>query len=104
MVSEPAGNAVVAATASNQTLTGSGPSDNFMFDFADIGQATVTNFHADTDVLQLKAPMFANVQAVLDATQDDGHGNSIIMLDAHDTITLTGVAKAQLNQTDLHLV
>ena len=78
---------MVAATASNQTLTGTGPSDNFVFNFANVGQATVTNFHADTDLLQFTAAMFANTQAILDATHDDGHGNSVIALDSHDTIT-----------------
>jgi hypothetical protein len=94
----------IAATGINQTLTGTGPSDNFVFDFANVGHATVTNFHADTDLLQLKASIFATAQAVLDATQDDGHGNAVIGLDAQDSITLTGVAKAQLHQTDFHLV
>ena len=95
---------VVAATGINSTLTGTGPSDTFVFDFANVGQATVTNFHADTDLLQIKSAIFANAQAILDATRDDGHGNSVIALDAHDSITLTGVAKAQLHQTDFHLV
>jgi hypothetical protein len=94
----------VEATGINQTLTGTGPRDNFVFDFANVGQATVTNFHADTDLLQLNASLFANAQAALDATQDDGHGNAVIALDAHDSITLTGVTKAQLHQADFHLV
>jgi hypothetical protein len=94
----------VVATGINQTLTGTGPADNFVFNFAAVGQATVTNFHANTDVLQLNASLFANLQALLDATHEDGHGNSVIALDAHDSVTLTGVTKAQLNQTDTHLV
>jgi hypothetical protein len=93
----------IVATGADQTLTGTGTADNFVFDFAAVGQATVTNFHPDTDVLQLKASMFANPQALLDATLEDVNGNSVITLDAHDTITLTGITKAQLNQTDLHL-
>ncbi len=93
----------IVATGADQTLTGTGSADNFVFDFAAVGQATVTNFHPDTDVLQLKASMFANPQALLDAILEDANGNSVITLDAHDTITLTGITKAQLNQTDLHL-
>jgi hypothetical protein len=93
----------IAATGANQTLTGTGTPDNFVFNFAAVGQATVTNFHADTDVLQLNASLFANLQALLDATHDDGHGNSVIAVDAHDSITLTGVSKAHLTQIDLHL-
>ena len=50
----PSGSTVVAATGSDQTLTGTGPSDTFVFNFANVGQATVTNFHADSDLLQIK--------------------------------------------------
>jgi Cadherin-like/FecR protein len=98
------GSTTVTATGTNQTLTGTGPSDNFVFNFTNVGQATVTNFHADTDLLQLRASVFANVQAALDATADDGHGNAVITLDAHDSITLAGVNKAQLHQADFQLV
>lgn len=93
----------IAATGINQNLTGTGPSDTFVFDFAAVGHATVTNFRADSDLLQFKASMFTNVQVILDATGDDGHGNSVIALDDHDSITLLGVTKAQLHQTDFHL-
>jgi hypothetical protein len=72
----PAATTIVARGA-NQTLTGTGATDNFLFNFAAVGHATVTNFHADTDVLQLKAPMFANVQVLLDATQEDGYGGAV---------------------------
>jgi hypothetical protein len=94
----------IAATGINQTLVGTGTAETFVFNFSNIGQATVTNFHADTDELQLKSSLFANVQAILDATHDDGNGNSVITLDAHDSIKMTGVAKAQLNQSDFHFV
>ena len=94
----------VTATAANQTLTGSGTADNFVFNFANVGQATVSNFHADTDVVEVKASLFSNLQAILDATHDDANGNAVVTLDNHDSITLTGVAKAQLQPTDFHLV
>jgi hypothetical protein len=42
------------------------------------------------------------VQTAVNATQDDGHGNTVITLDAHDTITLSGVVKAQLHASDFH--
>jgi hypothetical protein len=101
--SAPAVN-TITATAANQTLTGTGTSDNFVFNFANVGQATVTNFHADTDVLGVKASLFANLQAVLDATHDDANGNAVVALDSHDSITLNGVAKAQLHPADFHLI
>ena len=50
------------------------------------------------------AVRFANAQAALNATADDGHGNTVITLDAHDTITLNGVLKAQLHANDFHFV
>jgi hypothetical protein len=93
----------ITATAANQTLTGTDAPDNFVFNFANVGQATVNNFHADADVLEMKASLFANLQAVLDATHDDANGNAVVTLDGHDSITLTGLAKAQLHTTDFHL-
>ncbi len=94
----------IVASAANATLTGQGTNDNFVFNFAAVGKTTITNFDVDSDMLQFKVGMFANAQAILAATQDDGHGNTVIALDAHDTITLAGVTKAQLHQSDLHLV
>jgi len=94
----------IVANALNQTLTGSSVSDTFVFNFIDVGHNTVTNFHPDTDTLQFSATIFANAQAALNATQDDGHGNTVVTLDAHDTITLTAVLKAQLHTADFHFV
>jgi hypothetical protein len=40
----------------------------------------------------------------LNAAHDDGHGDCVIAIDAHDAITLSGVIKAQLHATDFHVV
>jgi hypothetical protein len=40
----------------------------------------------------------------LNATHDDGHGNTVVAIDAQDTITLGGVLKAQLHVSDFHIV
>jgi len=93
----------VVASAANQTLTGSASHDNFVFNFAGVGQATVTDFHPDTDALQFKSSIFANALAALNAAHDDGHGDCVIVIDAHDAITLNGVLKAQLHATDFHI-
>jgi Ca2+-binding RTX toxin-like protein len=85
-------------------LTGSAPHDNFVFNFAGVGHATVTDFHPDTDALQFKSSIFANALAALNAAHDDGHGDCVIAIDAHDAITLSGVIKAQLHATDFHVV
>ena len=98
-----AGNTVVASVP-NQTLAGYGSSDTFVFNFAAVGHDTVTDFHPETDTLQFSSSIFANAQAALSAAQDDGHGNTFIALDAHDTITLSGVLKAQLHSADFHVV
>ncbi len=94
----------IVASAPNQTLSGYAASDNFVFNFTNVGQATVANFHPNTDTLQFNSSVFANAQAALDATQDDGHGNTVIAIDAHDTVTLAGVLKAQLHAADFHFV
>jgi hypothetical protein len=64
----------------------------------------VTDFHPTTDTLQFSSQLFANLQAALNATHDDGHGNTVVSLGTHDTITLSGVLKAQLHASDFHFV
>ena len=75
-----------------------------MFNFANVGHDTVTDFHVAADTLQFSSSLIASAQAALNATADDGHGNAVITLDAHDTITLNGVLKAQLHVSDFHFV
>ena len=100
----PAASSTIVASTSNQTFSGFATSDNFVFNFSEVGHATVTDFHPATDTLQFTSSIFANAQAVLNATHDDGHGNTIIAIDAHDAITLDAVLKAQLHATDFHFV
>jgi hypothetical protein len=64
----------------------------------------VTDFHPNSDTLQFKSPIFADALAALNAAQDDGHGNTVIAIDAQDSITLSGVLKAQLHAADFHVV
>jgi len=101
----PAASGTIVANAPDQTLSSLAASDTFVFNFAAVGQdTTVTNFHPATDTLQFSGTIFANAQAALNAAQDDGHGNTVVALDAHDTITLSGVLKAQLHVSDFHVV
>ena len=100
----PAPSSTIVASAPNQVLTGTSASDTFAFNFSNVGHDTVANFHPDTDTLQFLGSMFATAQAALNATQDDGHGNTVVTLDTHDTITLSGVAKTQLHISDFHVV
>jgi hypothetical protein len=91
----------VAATSANKSLT----DDSFVFT-PGFGHDKITNFQPTTDVLQIDHSVFANVQALLAATQDDGHGNVVITADAHDSITLQHVTVAQLqtHQSDFHII
>jgi hypothetical protein len=100
----PAATNTIVASAPNQTLTGTGTANNFVFNFANVGHDTVTNFNAAADTLQFNSSLFANAQAALNAITDDGHGNTVVTLDANDTITLNGVVKAQLHAADFHFV
>jgi len=100
----PAPTGTIIATAPNQTLSGFAASDNFVFNFAGVGHTTVTDFHPLSDTLQFGNSIFASAQAALNATQDDGHGNTVIAVDSHDSITLGGVLKAQLHAADFHIV
>jgi hypothetical protein len=85
-------------------LSGAAANDTFAFNFAGVGRATVADFHPASDTLQFASPIFANAQAALNATHDDGHGNTVVAIDAQDTITLGGILKAQLHVSDFHIV
>jgi hypothetical protein len=100
----PPATSTIVAHGPDQILTGHAAADSFVFNFTGVGQTTVTDFHPATDTLQFSDHLFANLQAVLNATHDDGHGDTVIALDAHDTITLTGILKAQLHASDFHFV
>jgi hypothetical protein len=100
----PTASSAIVANVPNQTLIGFAASDTFVFNFAGVGHATVTDFHPATDALRLSEPIFASALAALNATHDDGHGNSVVAIDAHDTTALAGVLKAQLHVSDFHVV
>jgi len=100
----PAAGSTIVASAPNLTLTGLAASDTFVFNFAGVGHTTVTDFHPATDALQFASSIFTNAQAALNATFDDGHGNTVVAIDAHDTIDLSGILKAQLHASDFHVV
>jgi hypothetical protein len=94
----------IVATAPNQTLTGTAAIDSFVFNFKAVGAGLVTDFHPGADSLQFGPLVFATPEAAFNATQDDGHGNTVVTIDTHDTITLGGLLKAQLHLNDFHVV
>ena len=64
------------------------------------------DFHSSaSDTITFASSMFNHNPAnVLAATHDDGHGNTVITVNATDTITLQHVVKAQLSASDFHFV
>jgi fibronectin-binding autotransporter adhesin len=98
----------IDASAKNETLTHYGSSDNFVFNFANassVGHDTVSHFDVVHDVLEFSSSsIFAYATNHIGS---DNHGNAVISLDGSgDTITLTGVTKAQLlsHMSDFHFV
>jgi hypothetical protein len=100
--STPAGTMTQTASAST-AATGTNGGDTFVF-AANFGHETITNFHPETDVIEIDHAVFADFQALLAATQDDGNGTAVITADANDTIAIKNVTVAQLiqHQSDFH--
>jgi hypothetical protein len=73
---------------------------------ANFGHETITNFHPDTDVIEIDHTVFANFQALLAATHDDGHGSAVIAANPNDSITIKNVTVTQLaqHQGDFHFI
>jgi Ca2+-binding RTX toxin-like protein len=82
--------------APSDTLSGNGGSDSFVFNKS-FGKETITDFNANQDVLAFDHTLFTHDTAaqVLSQTHDTIAG-AVIAVDAHDTVTLTGVTVAQL--------
>src|SRR5262249_18926920 len=92
------------ASAAPATPAATGPNgDTFVF-AANFGHETIASFHPDTDVIEIDHTVFADFQALLAATHDDGHGNAVIAANPNDTITVKNVTVAQLvqHQSDFH--
>ena len=82
-------------------MIGNGGNDTYVFANGS-GDDTITDFSAGAgagDVLNIVDFGFADFAAVLAATSDIG-GSAVIQLDVDDTITLSGVLKAQLDADD----
>jgi hypothetical protein len=96
-----AGTITQTASASPAATTPNG--DTFVF-AANFGHETITNFHPDTDVIQIDHAVFADLHAVLAAAHDDGSGNAVITANPNDAITIQNVTVAQLvqHQGDFH--
>ncbi|MCP4617981.1 MAG: hypothetical protein GY844_16300 [Bradyrhizobium sp.] len=98
------GNDTFSNVGGGATVYGNGGSDTFVFKPAS-GSATIADFDPVNDTITFASSMFNhNPNDVLAATHDDGHGNTVIALNATDSITLQHVTKAQLSGSDFHFV
>jgi len=80
----------------NDVLIGGPGNDTFVFNQG-FGKETVADFNPNQDQLAFNHALFAQATAafVLSQTHDTGFGAEIVV-DPHDTVTLTGVTVAQL--------
>jgi hypothetical protein len=90
--------------APNDTLKGGLGSDTFVFN-PKFGKETISDFNVNQDVIAFDQKLFANATPgqVLSQTHDSSAG-AVIVVDASDTLTLTGVTVAQLQShaSDFH--
>jgi hypothetical protein len=96
LVTDPTVDAGVNSTAS-VSLGGPG-NDNFVF-HPGMGAEEIANFNPQQDTIELDH--FANAQTVQELQSlvaTDVHGNAMIDLGHHDSITLPGVATTELQQ------
>jgi hypothetical protein len=86
----------IFAVSGNDTLTGAGANDEFVF-AQPIGNDAIYNFNAASDKIDLigfaNIAAFSNIQANL---ANDAKGNAVITLGPAETITLVGVSAASL--------
>jgi hypothetical protein len=96
LVTDPPADAGVNPAAS-VSLGGAG-NDNFVF-HPGTGAETIANFNPQQDTIELNH--FTDVQTVQELQSliaNDAHGNAMIDLGHHDSITLTGVTTSELQQ------
>ena len=90
----------IFAWSGNDTLTGAGGNDLFVF-AQPIGNDTIYNFNVATDKIDLTG--FAGIAGFGDLAghiAGDGHGDAVITLGASETITLHGIDAVSLTAGD----
>jgi Ca2+-binding RTX toxin-like protein len=101
-ISGTSGNDTIAGGAGNDTLTGGAGNDTFVFR-ANLGQDTITDFTPGQDVLEFGDGIFADAAAALAAATASG-SDTIITIDATDSVLLKNVSLANLHTGDFHIV
>lgn len=87
----------------NHVVTGEAGHDNFVFN-PNFGRQEITNFQPGTDTIRLDHTMFSDFDNLLAHSANDSHGNTEIVYDSNNALTLDGVLKTALTAGDLHLV
>ena len=88
--------------AGNDVLTGKAGPDTFAF-AANFGHDTIIDFTPGEDTIEFTSDTFADAASALNATEDDGLGNTVVTVDADNALTLQDVLKAQLDTDDFSI-
>ena len=90
----------IFALSGDDTLTGAGANDEFVF-AQPIGNDTIDNFNVASDKIDLvgfnNVASFSDIQANL---TNDGNGDALITIGAGETITLNGIDATSLTASD----
>jgi hypothetical protein len=94
------GNDIITGGAGNDVITAGNGNDTFVFS-AGFGNDTINGFHSG-DHIEFDDNLFANFAAVQDASHQVG-SDTVITLDAGDTITLTHTSVSSLHASEFIL-
>ncbi len=100
------GNDTITGNGGDDILRGGEGKDTFVFNTEDTGHDTIKDFAAGTegaDVIEFATSLFADFDAVIAAAEQDG-ANTVITLDAGNSITLEGVTLSNLHQDDFAFI
>jgi Ca2+-binding RTX toxin-like protein len=101
------GNDILTSTIGNDIITTGGGNDLIIFSGANFGNDTITDFRTGNtknhDTIQFDHTVFANFAAVQGHAGQVG-SNTVITLDANDSVTLTGVLLSNLHSFDFQFV
>jgi hypothetical protein len=107
MTSPVATNNAATNLANNGSVNAIAAVGHEAFVFApNFGQVAIANFAPQTDTIQFSKATFADINALLAATHNDGHGNAVITDDAHNMLTIEHVTAEQLyaHHNDFHII
>jgi hypothetical protein len=97
-----AGNDILVSSSANETFTGQGGADTFVFK-PGFGQDSITDFQPGQDKIDVDHTLFADFSAVQSHMAAAGF-DTVITGGAGDTITLANVAPISLHASDFHLI